>query len=147
VSTATAATGQACQPPSKPVHMTSAQRGSPLRQRTWSDCRILRHPRHAQAPCHRDSSGTAGADAGRVAMRTVRRSPDSPGPAVVCRETPPKDQLAFNSCQARSERAQPHHLTCCLVAFCNGRCVTEASRSINASVGSVAKGVCWCCLL
>lgn len=29
-----------------------------------------------------------------------------------------KDQLGFNSCQARSERAQLHHLTCCLVAFC-----------------------------
>jgi putative transposase len=29
-----------------------------------------------------------------------------------------KDQLGLNSCQARSERAQLHHLTCCLVAFC-----------------------------
>jgi len=29
-----------------------------------------------------------------------------------------KDQLGLNSCQARSERAQQHHLTCCLVAFC-----------------------------
>jgi putative transposase len=29
-----------------------------------------------------------------------------------------KDQLGFNRCQARSERAQLHHLTCCLVAFC-----------------------------
>jgi hypothetical protein len=29
-----------------------------------------------------------------------------------------KDQLGFNGCQARSERAQLHHLTCCLVAFC-----------------------------
>jgi putative transposase len=28
-----------------------------------------------------------------------------------------KDQLGLNSCQARSERAQQHHLTCCLVAF------------------------------
>jgi putative transposase len=29
-----------------------------------------------------------------------------------------KDQLGFTGCQARSERAQLHHLTCCLVAFC-----------------------------
>jgi hypothetical protein len=28
-----------------------------------------------------------------------------------------KDQLGFTGCQARSERAQLHHLTCCLVAF------------------------------
>jgi hypothetical protein len=29
-----------------------------------------------------------------------------------------KDQLGLNGCQARTERAQLHHLTCCLVAFC-----------------------------
>jgi Transposase DDE domain len=29
-----------------------------------------------------------------------------------------KDQLGLNGCQARSERAQLHHFTCCLVAFC-----------------------------
>jgi hypothetical protein len=29
-----------------------------------------------------------------------------------------KDHLGFNGCQVRSERAQRHHLTCCLVAFC-----------------------------
>jgi hypothetical protein len=29
-----------------------------------------------------------------------------------------KDQLALTGCQARSERAQQHHFTCCLVAFC-----------------------------
>jgi putative transposase len=29
-----------------------------------------------------------------------------------------KDQLGFNGCQARSEQAQLHHLTGCLVAFC-----------------------------
>jgi putative transposase len=29
-----------------------------------------------------------------------------------------KDQLGLNGCQARSERAQLHHMTCCLVAFC-----------------------------
>jgi putative transposase len=29
-----------------------------------------------------------------------------------------KDQLALSGCQARSERAQLHHITCCLVAFC-----------------------------
>ncbi len=29
-----------------------------------------------------------------------------------------KDQLGLKACQARSERAQLHHLTCCLVAFC-----------------------------
>ena len=29
-----------------------------------------------------------------------------------------KDQLGLNGCQARTERAQQHHLTCCLVAFC-----------------------------
>ena len=28
-----------------------------------------------------------------------------------------KDQLSLTGCQARSERAQRHHLTCCLVAF------------------------------
>jgi putative transposase len=29
-----------------------------------------------------------------------------------------KNQLGRNGCQARTERAQLHHLTCCLVAFC-----------------------------
>jgi Transposase DDE domain len=29
-----------------------------------------------------------------------------------------KDQLAFTGCQAHSERAQMHHVACCLVAFC-----------------------------
>ena len=29
-----------------------------------------------------------------------------------------KAQLALSGCQARSERAQLHHITCCLVAFC-----------------------------
>ena len=29
-----------------------------------------------------------------------------------------KDQLGLNGCQARSEQAQLHHFTCCLVAFC-----------------------------
>jgi putative transposase len=29
-----------------------------------------------------------------------------------------KDQLGLSGCQARSERAQLHHMTCCLVAFC-----------------------------
>src|SRR5215216_171703 len=29
-----------------------------------------------------------------------------------------KDQLAFTGCQARSERAQLHHFTCCLIAYC-----------------------------
>ena len=29
-----------------------------------------------------------------------------------------KDQLGLHGCQARTERAQLHHLTCCLVAFC-----------------------------
>jgi putative transposase len=29
-----------------------------------------------------------------------------------------KDQLSLTGCQARSERAQLHHITCCLVAFC-----------------------------
>jgi hypothetical protein len=28
-----------------------------------------------------------------------------------------KDQLGLTGCQARSERAQVHHFTCCLVAF------------------------------
>jgi hypothetical protein len=28
-----------------------------------------------------------------------------------------KDQRGLNGCQARSERAQLHHLTCCLVAL------------------------------
>jgi hypothetical protein len=41
-----------------------------------------------------------------------------------------KDQLGLNGCQARSERAQRHHITCCLVAFCvlererHDRCLT-----------------------
>jgi putative transposase len=29
-----------------------------------------------------------------------------------------KDQLQLSGCQARSERAQVHHVTCCLIAFC-----------------------------
>jgi putative transposase len=29
-----------------------------------------------------------------------------------------KDQLGLTGCQARSERAQLHHFSCCLVAFC-----------------------------
>ncbi|HZC01370.1 MAG TPA: transposase [Gammaproteobacteria bacterium] len=29
-----------------------------------------------------------------------------------------KDQLGLSGCQARSERAQRHHITCCLLAFC-----------------------------
>jgi len=29
-----------------------------------------------------------------------------------------KDQLGLTDCHARSERAQMHHVTCCLVAFC-----------------------------
>ena len=29
-----------------------------------------------------------------------------------------KDQLALSGCQARSERAQLHHIACCLIAFC-----------------------------
>jgi putative transposase len=29
-----------------------------------------------------------------------------------------KDQLGLTGCQARSDRAQRHHLACCLVAFC-----------------------------
>jgi DDE family transposase len=29
-----------------------------------------------------------------------------------------KDQLGLSGCQARSQRAQRHHVTCCLVAFC-----------------------------
>jgi hypothetical protein len=29
-----------------------------------------------------------------------------------------KDQLGLTGCQARSERAQQHHFTCCLAAFC-----------------------------
>jgi Transposase DDE domain len=29
-----------------------------------------------------------------------------------------KDQLGLGGCQARSARAQRHHITCCFVAFC-----------------------------
>jgi putative transposase len=29
-----------------------------------------------------------------------------------------KDQLGLSGCQARTERAQLHHMTCCLMAFC-----------------------------
>ena len=29
-----------------------------------------------------------------------------------------KDQLGLTDCQARSERTQMHHVSCCLVAFC-----------------------------
>jgi hypothetical protein len=28
------------------------------------------------------------------------------------------DQLGLSGCQARPERAQRHHITCCLIAFC-----------------------------
>jgi putative transposase len=42
------------------------------------------------------------------------------------------DQLGLNSCQARSERAQRHHLTCCLVAFC-GLERERPDRSITIS--------------
>jgi hypothetical protein len=31
-----------------------------------------------------------------------------------------KDQLGLTGCQAWSERAQLHHITCCLMAFCVG---------------------------
>jgi Transposase DDE domain len=29
-----------------------------------------------------------------------------------------KDQLGMTGCQARSARAQLHHMICCLIAFC-----------------------------
>jgi hypothetical protein len=29
-----------------------------------------------------------------------------------------KDQLGLTGCQARTARAQVHHITCCVVAFC-----------------------------
>jgi hypothetical protein len=29
-----------------------------------------------------------------------------------------KDQLGLTGCQARSDKAQQHHMACCLVAFC-----------------------------
>jgi hypothetical protein len=29
-----------------------------------------------------------------------------------------KDQLGLTGCQARSHRAQQHHMACCLVVFC-----------------------------
>jgi len=29
-----------------------------------------------------------------------------------------KDQLGLTGCQARSDRAQQHHMACCRVAFC-----------------------------
>lgn len=29
-----------------------------------------------------------------------------------------KDQLTLTGCQARSEKAQQHNITCCLIAFC-----------------------------
>jgi hypothetical protein len=35
-----------------------------------------------------------------------------------------KDQLGLTGCQARSERAQVHHILCCLTAFC----VLESER-------------------
>jgi hypothetical protein len=42
-----------------------------------------------------------------------------------------KDQLALGGCQARSERAQLHHIACCLVAFC----VLERERhDLNLSI-------------
>jgi putative transposase len=39
-----------------------------------------------------------------------------------------KDQLGLSGCQARSERAQLHHLTCCLVAFCVLECERQARQ-------------------
>ncbi len=38
-----------------------------------------------------------------------------------------KDQLRLSGCQARSEQAQWHHITCCLVAFC----VLERERHVR----------------
>ena len=38
-----------------------------------------------------------------------------------------KDQLGLTGCQARSERAQMHHVACCLVAFC----VLERERQVH----------------
>jgi putative transposase len=38
-----------------------------------------------------------------------------------------KDQLGLTGCQARSERAQLHHMICCLVAFC----VLERERQVR----------------
>jgi Transposase DDE domain len=29
-----------------------------------------------------------------------------------------KDQLTLTGCQARSDKAQQHHITCCFIAFC-----------------------------
>jgi hypothetical protein len=50
-----------------------------------------------------------------------------------------KNQLGLSGCQARSERAQLHHSTCCLVAFCvlererHDRCLTiyKLKRQLN----------------
>ena len=52
-----------------------------------------------------------------------------------------KDQLTLTGCQARSERAQQPHITCCLIAFC----VLERERyarqlSIDHSSGSSVPG-------
>ena len=56
-----------------------------------------------------------------------------------------KDQLGLSGCQARSERAQMHHFTCCVVACC----VLERERhdrglSTNSSASSVATAARWC---
>jgi putative transposase len=57
-----------------------------------------------------------------------------------------KDQLGLSGCQARSERAQVHHVTCCLLAFCvlereqhdRGLTIYKLKRQLNCHGRTVA---------
>jgi hypothetical protein len=57
-----------------------------------------------------------------------------------------KNQLGLCGCQARSERAQQHHIACCLVAFCvlererhdRGLTIYKLKRQLSFQGGSLA---------
>jgi hypothetical protein len=57
-----------------------------------------------------------------------------------------KDQLGLSGCQARSARAQRHHITCCLVAFCilererhdRGLSIYKLTRQLSCHSGTAA---------
>jgi hypothetical protein len=57
-----------------------------------------------------------------------------------------KDQLSLSGCQARSERAQLHHIACCLAAFCvlererhdRGLSIYKLRRALSCNGRSIA---------
>jgi hypothetical protein len=57
-----------------------------------------------------------------------------------------QDQLSLSGCQARSERAQLHHIACCLAAFCGlerarhdrGRSIYKLRRALSCNRRSIA---------